>query len=420
MEETQTYQAKKKVNGKRPPFKSKTATKSLSYKTPVESEAAKPIYGNPYQWQIVPFYGKDNNFPKFLYDVATMSPTVSAARLWKSKYTIGDGLKINTGEALDMFAELQDEPKAVSSELQSSIVQFAKAKNGNGENLLQFINRLLSEFLDTGNMVVVFRKFKVGNETRFTYWAENMSHSRLLMTKEGEPAEFMAIDPRFKYGGASIDQQFSKVYPLYPIFNNDGYTVIHVKNLVGGRIDYGLPSGFSSIHHQIGEAKSPEFVNQLIDNRFVAAGFIEVVEHEDPTQQETNNLHKNLVGRWSNQGSGEKDPFGLRVVSDKEYFSKVHEFSNNVDVDFLERNSAENETKIISSEQWHPLFMGKPTKAGLGGYKDELRQLYLQLKAVVYSTATERSNGNCEHAFNGNGFRKCLPDTGRLCNTERG
>lgn len=373
-----------KVNDKRQRFRSKYAeTKSLAYNTPVEQEAPKPVYHEPYKYQIVPFYSKDNNFPKFLYDVATMSPTVAAARYWKRKYVFGDGFKINTGRPLDMFAELQNEPSGIAPALQSQIVDFAYSQNGNKETLGQFTERILTDFLDTGNMIVVLRKFTVGSELRFNYWAESMKHCRLLMTKEGQPAEFMAIDPLFDYGTASVDIRQGKIYPLYPNFDEDGYSVIHIKNLVGGRMDYGLPIGFSSILHQIGEAKSPEFVNQLIDNRFISSGLLEVVEYEEMTQAEVNKLHQSLIGRWTNRGDKEKDPFGLRTVPDKDSFSKLHTLNHEIDVDFLKENSAENETKIISSEQWHPLFMGKAAENNLGGYKDEIRQVYLQLKAAV-------------------------------------
>lgn len=372
------------VNDKRDRFKSKYAeTKSLSYNSPVEQESPKPVYNEPYKWQIVPFYGKDNNFPKFLYDVATMSPTVSAARYWKRKYTIGDGFKINTGEPLDMFAELQNETSNVAPALQSQIVQFAKAQNGNKENLIEFVERLLCDYLDTGNMIVVVRKFTVGSEMRLNYWAENMKHCRLLMTKEGEPAELMAIDPRFDYGYASVDPTITKVYPLYPLFDEEGYSIIHVKNLVGGRMDYGLPIGFSSILQQLGEAKAAEFVNHLIDNRFISSAILEVVDNFDMSQKEVNALHRNLVSRLTNRGDTRKDPFSLRTVPDKDSFSKLHTLNHEIDVDFLKENSDENESKIVSSEQWHPLFMGKASESNLGGYKDEIRQIYLQLKAAV-------------------------------------
>jgi len=353
---------------------------SFSFKSdvPKEQERDELAFGFGANREVVPFFTEGECFPNFLQRVAEQSPTRLTCINNKVNYVIGDGFVVNGGKHNTIFAKFM-ELFDLQTRDEREAREFIGRKNANGENLYDVTKDILKDYLTTGNAYILMSKVTIAGRDIFMYKRLNVEHVLRVKKQKDTETEMVAINREFEKGNVNIASNKTKYYPVYPEWGRSGddfVTVIHLRNLLSGREIYGLPTAITSTYWQMAEAKAQEYNVDIIDNRFLAALFIESVEPTVRSQADVNKTFKRMIDRWTTKGK-EKDKGGglvYREVQNKDMFSNVHEFKNDWNTfGFFDGLGREAERQIIKSEQWHPALNNVFSRGSLGGDSKEIR-----------------------------------------------
>jgi hypothetical protein len=228
-----------------------------------------------------------------------------------------------------------------------------------------------------------------------------------LWTESGSPTE--AVVSSLLLDEFSNDEN-ARVVSYWPEVDEDEdgvrRTLIHLKRRAPGRRFSGLPRSRTSLRYQYAEAQYGAYLNKGIGNGFTGAIFVEVTGEAnqgdsprigpdgEPIKGEAQKLQSHFENKVTNKGEGRRVITRVRTFDDKPAF--IHEFNAETTGSDEAIRSETAREQIITTEGWHRLLLGIPTKGKLGGsgeYSEAYKNAYfsrLRPDAALCGRAIEK------------------------------
>jgi len=314
----------------------------------VPDSLQKAMYGRPYVE-----FGSDNNFPQYMADLSTVSPTHASILEAKTSFL---NSKLDLDRELDYKIDLDD----------------IDGEQGTIEDFLTDIFTNLATF-EGGYVEVVY------NNTRTRIVA--------LKTIPFESVRVGRYDERGNINSVFISQDWSRKYikrnqPLeIPTFDPNNITTDSQIMIIRGKKPnqpyYPIPTWMSAIQWILLEDDVVEFSRNSILNGFTPSTILNFHDGE-PTEDEKDQLESYISGKFTGKGSTK---FMMFFDNGKDNSVDI----NKLDVpnlsDYWESITPIMTSKIFTGHKIYPSLVGVPVSNGLSSNSDELDlqfQMYIK------------------------------------------
>ncbi len=308
----------------------------------------------------VRFFDRNSSFLKGLMALVMNSTTLRNALNRKTSMTLGDGFIPFESSSVPFLVTVRRLLKKILAS-NSDIEQMNEligSVNTQNESLAEVMQKVVFDWYAFGNCMVELVK----------------------TTKEGQPIVYMNHIPLHKTGIKKVDPKTNVIttigvsnnweidqgaivteLPVYPEFNDDGRSVIHVKNYAPGFFYWGLPSNIAGRFWAELEYRIPKYNITKFKNGFVPSAIIQMFGQMSP--EEAQLMAQKFESCFTDTGRNNKIWF--QVLSNEKYKANVETLEDKSDGNYMDLSKLGSQA-IITANEWTMSLGGFATGGKLG------------------------------------------------------
>jgi hypothetical protein len=383
-----------------------TAEVKIDPHNPIPLELENVFGFSPGGNKFIPFFsGADDCYGNNAFFINILrarqeSNTQNSCIVAKTKYTIGDGVYIDSGEDEDG----KDDPQWTS---------FYKRANVDGKNLNTVLKEIIDNFYTFGNVCIEIVKGEVAGKRFLFVYCKNTLDCRKSWPDENNTSNAVVISRWFRKPGVyNLTQRFNIRIPFYqsgpgnknrywlqdamatPDPEKDGgalvggqpssgmkvfRTAIWIKDEYPGYDHYGLPSWLPSLIFGKLEFESAFFNLDNLNNNMNPGGVLTVSASMDDTEVDkmSRKVNKQYLGK------GKRGRLLLVAAENGVEASKFTPFTVQKDGSYIDLVNISRD-EIITANEWDGALIGKVEKGSMGKGGSYINELYQQkVKTVI-------------------------------------
>ena len=330
------------------------------------------------QW--VRFFDPNSSFLKGLMALVNNSTTLRNILNTKATLTVGDGFVPIESSDVPFLQSLRKQFKKlfVGEVGIKEMNTLIGCVNLNNETLSKVIKKVAFDYWAFGNAMVEYVKATKNGKPIVYIYHIPLHKSAVKKTDESNVIKAIGISDNWDFEQGSNSN--IKELPIYPEFNADGRSAVHIKNYAPGFFYWGLPSNIASRFDSEIEYRIRKYNIGKFDNGFILSAIIQA--YGSMTPEEAKKLVKRFTETFSGTGNNSKVLF--QVLRDEKYKTDVQVLEDKSEGKFLELQKLSTQG-IITGNQWQPSLSGIQ-EAGQLGTNQQIRD---SLELVKNTTINE-------------------------------
>ena len=352
-------------------------------KTPVPKEKKVDLEIDLKEQKWIPFYSYANEFPILLATLLELSITHRACVVSKTNYSVGDGFTIDQDTSL--FSSIVRKARKLlnlDTEVESLIKGFVGQANQQ-QSLGEIAEEAFMSWYGFGNVFMELERGQAGDKKYFYCYIHDPITCLLTTVKDPrKEKQYVIISPSF-------DEDYLRKnppakIPLYPFWERDSRgserTIIHCKNKLPRRPNYGLPDGIASLIEQELEHEIPMHNKDGFDNGFFASALLTILAPNGMSKAAAKKLVNSITNAYT--GKGNRKKMFVQVVKADNVKHELTTLNDKFDGDFLSLDQRV-EKKIIRANNWFEILIGNPTAGKLGQVQEIINTFQLAYNTVI-------------------------------------
>jgi len=331
----------------------------------------------------VRFFDVNSSFLKGLMALSNNSPTLRNILNTKTTLTVGDGFVPIESSQVPFLQTLRKLFKKVfvGDAGTQAMNELVGSVNLNNETLDKVIRKVAFDYWAFGNAMVEFVKTTRDGEDIMYIYHIPLHKAAIKKTDESNIIKAIGVSDNwdFEHGAG---QNIVEI-PIYPTFNAQGRSAVHIKNYSPGFFYWGLPSNIASRFDSELEYRIRKYNLGKFDNGFILSAIIQ--SYGNMTPEEGKKLVKRFTETFSGTGNNSKVLF--QVLRDEKYKTDVQVLEDKSEGRFLELQKLSTQG-IVTGNQWQPALSGIQ-EAGQLGSNQQIRD---SLELVKNTTIKEVQN----------------------------
>ncbi len=318
----------------------------------------------------VRFFDARSSFLKGMMALVGNSTTLRNVINQKTSLTLGDGFVPISSEKVPFLQTLRklfrlQKADEDAIELINTLIGNV---NLNNETLEEVIEKVAFDWWAFGNAMVELKKAKRdGEEVVLMY---HLPLDQTAVKKANSNNIIEAIGVSSDWETAQSDSSCITEIPLYPNFDNEGRSAIHIKNYAPGFFYWGLPENIAARFWAEIEYRIPKYNISKFKNGFVPSAFIQLFGSLTP--EEANAIIADFEETFTDTGKNSK--LLLQVLRDEKYKASVNILEDNSDGNYMDLQALASQA-IVTANRWTMSLAGFATSGKLGSnqqIRDEL------------------------------------------------
>jgi len=318
----------------------------------------------------VRFFDARSSFLKGMMALVGNSTTLRNVVNQKTSLTLGDGFvpissdKVPFLQTLRKLFRLQKADED-AIELINTLIGNV---NLNNETLEEVIEKVAFDWWAFGNAMVELKKTTRNGEEVVVIYHIPLDQTAVKKANSNNIIESIGVSSDWQT--ASTDPSCITEIPLYPEFDNEGRSAIHIKNYAPGFFYWGLPENIAARFWAEIEYRIPKFNITKFKNGFVPSAFIQLFGSLTP--EEANAIIADFEQTFTDTGKNSK--LLLQVLRDEKYKASVNILEDNSDGNYMDLQKLASQA-IVTANRWTMSLAGFATSGKLGSnqqIRDEL------------------------------------------------
>lgn len=318
----------------------------------------------------VRFFDPNSSFLKGMMALVNNSTTLRNILNQKTTLTLGDGFVPIQAEFVPFLQTLRKMFREifVGETGINAMNKLIGNVNLNNETLEQVIEKVAFDWWAFGNsMVELVQSSRDGEDITYLYHIP-LHKAGIKKANSNNIIESIGVSDNWDFEQGS--NAAIKEIPLYPNFNSEGRSAIHIKNYSPGFFYWGLPGNIAARFWAEIEYRIPKYNIGKFDNGFILSAIIQAYGSMTPEEA------KKLVNRFTEtfSGTGNNSKVLFQVLRDEKYKTDVQVLEDKSEGRYLELQELATQA-IITGNQWTTSLSGIATGGKLGSnqqIRDEL------------------------------------------------
>jgi len=318
----------------------------------------------------VRFFDARSSFLKGMMALVGNSTTLRNVVNQKTSLTLGDGFipiasdRVPFLQTLRKMFRLQksdDEVIEVVNDLIGNV-------NLNNETLEEVIEKVAFDWWAFGNAMVELKKTKRDGEDVVLMYHIPLDQAGIKKANKNNIIEAIGVSSDWETG--QTDPSCITEIPLYPNFDKDGRSAIHIKNYAPGFFYWGLPENIAARFWAEMEYRIPKYNITKFKNGFVPSAFIQLFGSMTP--DEANKIVEDFEETFTDTGNNAK--LLVQVLRDEKYKASVNLLEDKSDGNYMDLQKLASQA-IVTANRWTMSLAGFATSGKLGSnqqIRDEL------------------------------------------------
>lgn len=306
----------------------------------------------------VRFFNARSSTLKEMMALVGNSPTLRNIINQKSSLTLGDGFVPVSSKKVPILQTLRKLLKlSISDDPAIELINdLVGSINLNNETLEEVIAKVTFDWWAFGNGMVQLKKTKRNDKDIVLMYHIPLEHAAVHKANANNIIESIGISSDWDAGTPEV-----KEIPIYPEFDEDGNSAIHIKNYAPGFFYWGLPENISARFWAEIEYRIPKYNITKFKNGFVPSAFIQLFGSLTPT--EADKIIQSFEDAYTDTGNNSK--LLIQVLRDEKYKANVNILEDTSDGNYLDLQKLASQA-IITANGWTTSLAGIATGGKLG------------------------------------------------------
>ena len=240
--------------------------------------------------------------------------------------------------------------------------------NIHNETLEAVLDKVVFDFLAFGNGFVQLKKVVIGGQE-----CVYMYHVPVYMVgleKQDELGRVNNVAINQDWAELSGEDSATRVIPTYPAFNEDGSSVIHLKNYAVGFSYWGLPEYIGARHWAEIEYRIPKYNISKFKNGFVPSSLVQF--YGNMTQDEAKGVVKHFKDSFTDTDKNSK--MMVQVLRDPKYKADVQLLEDKHDGSYMDLAKLASQA-LVTANRMTMSLAGFATSGSLGSNQQMLQEI---------------------------------------------
>lgn len=328
------------------------------------------------------FFDVHSNFLKRMVALVANSPTLRNITNQKTSLTMGAGfIPVSSKEVpylqiLMKFLKLKtSDDKAIEG-----INTLIGNVNFNNETLEEVIEKVSFDWYAFGNAIVELKKSK--RDSKEVVMIYHIPLEQVGIKKANQNGIIESIGVTANWDNDGTDPTAITEIPLYPKFNSQGSSAIHIKNYAPNFFYWGLPNWISAQFWAETEYKIPKYNNSKLDNGYKPSALIQA--YGSFTDEEAEALVESFLEGYT--GTGNNAGLQVQILRKKEDAADITLYEDKSEGSWIELQKLSSQA-IVTASGWTPSLSGIAQAGQLGSnqqIRDELEFVTnMEIKRVM-------------------------------------
>lgn len=315
----------------------------------------------------VPFLNYENNVLKICQAIVNTSPTTSAIIRQKTQMCLGEGFELTTPKAM-----LVNSPVPVIGANEQQLIEaFLGSVNAEGQTMMDVLEYVYLDMWSFGNCFIEIQQ-------RSGVWSCRHVPIYMVRPKTMAKDEFfptmVGVSDQFETDASNRAQL---EIPLWPRFDADGRSMIHIKKPYPNFFYWGFPDWFASRLWGEIEYRVPRFNVGKLANGYYPSAIVNLFAQA--SEEDKRKMVNNFKNTFTDTGNNSK--MFVQVLQSRDEKAEVMPLETRHDGEFLELMQMAKQG-IITAHQWTVSLAGDATPGKLGT-NQQLRDEYEMVMANV-------------------------------------
>ena len=317
------------------------------------------------------FFEQNQSFLKGLMAYVNNSHTLRNTLQNKRTMVLGDGfvpIRSEGNPVLQTFRRLIEKISGKENETEQ-LNDLIGQVNIHNETLESVLDKVVFDFLSFGNAFVELKKVTIeGQEKVYMYHIPVYMVALEKMNTETGRVENVGICQDWENLGNYPDH--IKERPMYPAFDSNGCSVIHVKNYAVGFSYWGLPEYIAARHWAEIEYRIPKYNISKFKNGFVPSSLIQF--YGNMTNEEAADIVDHVKESFTDTGKNSK--MMVQVLRDPKYKANVQLLEDNHDGSYMDLAKLASQA-LVTANRMTMSTAGFATSGSLGSNQQMLQEI---------------------------------------------
>ena len=318
------------------------------------------------------FFEEKQSFLKGLMAYVNNSHTLRNTLQNKRTMVMGDGfvpIKSEGNPVLQTFRRLIEKISGKESETEQ-LNDLIASVNIHNETLEAVLDKVVFDFLAFGNAFVELKKVTIeGVQKVMMYHVPVYMVALEKMNQQTGKIDNVGICQDWENLG-NYEKEFISVKPTYPKFDEDGCSVIHVKNYAVGFSYWGLPEYIAARHWAEIEYRIPKYNISKFKNGFVPSSLIQF--YGNMTNEEAQNIIGHVEESFTDTGKNSK--MMVQVLRDPKYKADVQLLEDTHDGSYMDLAKLASQA-LVTANRMTMSTAGFATSGSLGSNQQMLQEI---------------------------------------------
>ena len=318
----------------------------------------------------VRFFDPTSSFLKGMIALVSNSTTSRNIINQKTTLTLGDGFVPIASDVVPFLQTLRKlfRLKTAEDSAIEEINELIGNVNLNNETLEEVIEKVTFDWWAFGNgMVQLTKATRGGKDIVFMYHLP-LEMVGIHKANANNIIESVGITANWDVDG--FDPSKIKEIPLYPNFNSDGNSVIHIKNYAPGFFYWGLPENIASRFWQEIEYRIPKYNIAKFKNQFKPSAWIQAFGSF--TDAEADELISSFEDFYTDTGNNSR--LLVQIMKSNADKAIITQFDDKTEGDWMELQKLATQA-IITANRWTPSLSGIALSGKLGSNQQMREEL---------------------------------------------
>ena len=252
--------------------------------------------------------------------------------------------------------------------------------NFNNETLEEVIEKVSFDWYAFGNAIVELKKSK--RDSKEVVMIYHIPLEQVGIKKANQNGIIESIGVTANWDNDGTDPTAITEIPLYPKFNSQGSSAIHIKNYAPNFFYWGLPNWISAQFWAETEYKIPKYNNSKLDNGYKPSALIQA--YGSFTDEEAEALVESFLEGYT--GTGNNAGLQVQILRKKEDAADITLYEDKSEGSWIELQKLSSQA-IVTASGWTPSLSGIAQAGQLGSnqqIRDELEFVTnMEIKRVM-------------------------------------
>lgn len=326
----------------------------------------------------VRFFDPKSSFLKGMIALVSNSTTSRNIINQKTTLTLGDGFVPIASDVVPFLQTLRKlfRLKTAEDSAIEEINELIGNVNLNNETLEEVIEKVTFDWWAFGNgMVQLTKATREGKDIVFMYHLP-LEMVGIHKANANNIIESVGITSNWDVDG--FDPSKIKEIPLYPNFDSDGNSVIHIKNYAPGFFYWGLPENIASRFWQEIEYRIPKYNITKFKNQFKPSAWVQIFGNFTP--EEADELVNSFEDFYTDTGKNSR--LLVQILRSKADKAEIVQFDDKTEGDWIELQKLATQA-IITANTWTPSLSGIALSGKLGPNQQMREELEFATNTTV-------------------------------------